>query len=146
LYYGHKNYTKPNKEVGRPLVLFTDDAIKDFLNKKNEPGDRTKKPFFINKRRPVMSLTKVDIIDTIYEKLGIPKKECAGIIESVFDIIKDDLNNGNDVMISGFGKWMVKSKKKRKGRNPQTGKELMIEARRVVTFRPSQVLKKTVNG
>ncbi len=92
-----------------------------------------------------MSLTKVDIIDSIYEKLGIPKKECTSIIESVFDIIKDDLNNGNDVMISGFGKWIVKAKKKRKGRNPQTGKELMIDARKVVTFRPSQVLKKTVN-
>jgi len=92
-----------------------------------------------------MSLTKVDIIDSIYEKLGIPKKECIHIVESVFEIIKDDLDKGNDVMISGFGKWTVKAKKKRKGRNPQTGKELMIHARKVVTFRPSQVLKGTVN-
>ncbi len=93
-----------------------------------------------------MSLTKVDIIESIYEKIGIPKKDCVRIIESVFEIIKDDLARGNDVMISGFGKWTVKSKKKRKGRNPQTGKELMIDARRVVTFRPSQVLKGIVNG
>jgi integration host factor subunit alpha len=92
-----------------------------------------------------MSLTKVDIIDSIYEKLGIPKKECICIVESVFEIIKDDLDKGNDVMISGFGKWTVKAKKKRKGRNPQTGEELMIDARKVVTFRPSQVLKGTVN-
>ena len=92
-----------------------------------------------------MSLTKVDIIDSIYEKLGIPKKECIRIVESVFEIVKDDLEKGNDVMISGFGKWTVKAKKKRKGRNPQTGKELMIRARKVVTFRPSQVLKGTVN-
>jgi integration host factor subunit alpha len=92
-----------------------------------------------------MSLTKVDIIDSIYEKIGIPKKECVRIVESVFEIIKDDLDRGNDVMISGFGKWTVKTKKKRKGRNPQTGKELMIDARKVVTFRPSQVLKGTVN-
>jgi len=92
-----------------------------------------------------MSLTKVDIIESIYEKIGIPKKDCVSIVESVFEIIKDDLDKGNDVMISGFGKWTVKAKKKRKGRNPQTGKELMIDARRVVTFRPSQVLKGTVN-
>jgi integration host factor subunit alpha len=92
-----------------------------------------------------MSLTKVDIIETIYEKIGIPKKDCVSIIESVFEIIKDDLAKGNNVMISGFGKWTVKAKKKRKGRNPQTGKELMIDARSVVTFRPSQVLKGAVN-
>ncbi len=92
-----------------------------------------------------MSMTKVDIIDSIYEKLGIPKKDCIRIVESVFEIIKNDLDKGNDVMISGFGKWTVKAKKKRKGRNPQTGKELMIDARKVVTFRPSQVLKGTVN-
>jgi integration host factor subunit alpha len=92
-----------------------------------------------------MSLTKVDIIDSIYEKIGIPKQECVRIVESVFEIIKDDLENGNDVMISGFGKWTVKTKKKRKGRNPQTGRELMIDARKVVTFRPSQVLKRTIN-
>ena len=92
-----------------------------------------------------MSLTKVDIIDSIYEKLGIPKKECIRIVESVFEIVKDDLEKGNDVMISGFGKWTVKAKKKRKGRNPQTGEELIIDARKVVTFRPSQVLKETVN-
>jgi integration host factor subunit alpha len=92
-----------------------------------------------------MSLTKVDIIESIYEKIGIPKKECIRIVESVFEIIKDDLYKGNDVMISGFGKWTVKAKKKRKGRNPQTGAELIIDARKVVTFRPSQVLKGTVN-
>ena len=92
-----------------------------------------------------MSLTKVNIIDSIYEKIGIPKKECVRIVESIFEIIKDDLDKGNDVMISGFGKWTVKAKKKRKGRNPQTGRELMIDARKVVTFRPSQVLKGAVN-
>lgn len=92
-----------------------------------------------------MSLTKVEIIDSIYEKIGIPKKDCVRIVESIFEIIKDDLNKGNNVMISGFGKWVVKAKKKRKGRNPQTGKELMIDARKVVTFRPSQVLKGAVN-
>ena len=93
-----------------------------------------------------MSLTKVNIIDSIYEKIGIPKKECVRIVESIFEIIKDDLDKGNDVMISGFGKWMVKAKKQRKGRNPQTGETLMINARRVVTFKPSAVLRETVSG
>ena len=93
-----------------------------------------------------MSLTKIDIIEAVYTHLGIPKKDCIRIVESVFEIIKDDLGKGNDVMISGFGKWTVKAKKKRKGRNPQTGKELMINARKVVTFRPSQVLKGIVNN
>ena len=93
-----------------------------------------------------MSLTKINIIDSIYEKLGIPKKECVSIVESVFAIIKDDLYGGRDVMISGFGKWTVKAKKQRKGRNPQTGESLMIDARKVVTFKPSQVLRGAVNG
>jgi len=93
-----------------------------------------------------MSLTKIDIIDSIYEKLGIPKKECVSIVESIFEIIKEDLDQGNDVMISGFGKWTVKVKKKRKGRNPQTGESLMIDARKVVTFKPSQVLRGAVNN
>ena len=93
-----------------------------------------------------MSLTKIDIIDSIYEKFGIPKKDCVRIVESLFDIIKDDLNKANDVMISGFGKWTVKAKKARKGRNPQTGKQMTIAARRVVTFKPSNVLRNAVNS
>jgi integration host factor subunit alpha len=92
-----------------------------------------------------MSLTKINIIDAIYEKIGIPKKDCVKIFESLFDIIKDDLDKGNDVMISGFGKWTIKAKKKRKGRNPQTGKEMIIDAKRVVTFKPSKVLRDAVN-
>ena len=93
-----------------------------------------------------MSLTKIDITESIREKFGLPKKDCARIVESLFDIIKDDLNIGDDVMISGFGKWTVKSKKERKGRNPQTGQALMIGARRVVTFKPSSVLRGRVSG
>jgi integration host factor subunit alpha len=92
-----------------------------------------------------MSKTKIDIIDAIYEHLGIPKKDCAGIVESFFDIIKNELHAGNDVNISGFGKWTVKAKKERKGRNPQTGKAMMIDARRVITFKSSTVLRKKVN-
>ncbi|MCX5821339.1 MAG: integration host factor subunit alpha [Deltaproteobacteria bacterium] len=93
-----------------------------------------------------MSLTKIDIIEAVYTHLGIPKKDCIRIVESLFEIIKDDLNKGNDVMISGFGKWTVKAKKERRGRNPKTGKEMMIDARKVVTFKPSTVLRDVVNS
>ncbi|MCG6536782.1 MAG: integration host factor subunit alpha [Syntrophales bacterium LBB04] len=89
-------------------------------------------------------MTKIDIIKSIYEELGIQKKDCVSIVESVFDIIKDELIKGNDVLISGFGKWAVKAKKKRKGRNPQTGKDLTIAARKVVTFKASQILRKVL--
>jgi integration host factor subunit alpha len=93
-------------------------------------------------RRTIMSMNKIDITESIREKFGMPKKECVKIVESLFDIIKADLNNGNDVMISGFGKWTVKAKKERKGRNPKTGKAMTINARKVVTFKPSNVLRK----
>jgi integration host factor subunit alpha len=92
-----------------------------------------------------MSLKKIDIIESVYEQLDIPKKDGIGIVESLFEIIKDDLGKGHYVMISGFGKWMVKAKKKRKGRNPQTGKDLTIDARRIVTFKPSAVLRDKLN-
>ena len=91
-----------------------------------------------------MSMNKIDIVESICEKIGIPKKNCVRIVESLFDIIKDDLNDGNDVMISGFGKWTVKAKKARKGRNPKTGKAMTIDARKVVTFKPSYVLRKVL--
>ena len=92
-----------------------------------------------------MSLTKIEIIESVYEHLGIPKKDCARIVDSIFEIIKDDLNKGNAVKISGFGKWAVRAKRKRKGRNPQTGEPLTIDARKVVTFKPSTVLRDVVN-
>jgi integration host factor subunit alpha len=93
-----------------------------------------------------MTMTKIDIIESAYEQLEMPRKDCVRIIESLFEIIKDDLGKGHDVLISGFGKWTVKEKKKRKGRNPQTGESLTIDARRVVTFKPSTVLRDAVNS
>jgi integration host factor subunit alpha len=83
-------------------------------------------------------MSKIDITESVCEHLGILKKDSLNIVESLFDIIKGELEKGNDVMISGFGKWTVKSKKARKGRNPQTGKEMTIDARRVVIFKPSK--------
>ena len=93
-----------------------------------------------------MAITKIQIVNRLYDHIGIPKKDCVRIVESLFDIIKDDLDKWNPVMISGFGKWTVKAKKKRKGRNPQTGADLTIDARRVVKFKPSNVLRDAVNS
>jgi integration host factor subunit alpha len=92
-----------------------------------------------------MAITKINIVNMLCEHIDIPKNECVRIIESVLEIIKSELEKGNDVLISGFGKWAVNSKKARKGRNPQTGKDLTIKARKVVTFRPSPVLKNELN-
>jgi integration host factor subunit alpha len=93
-----------------------------------------------------MTMTKIAIIESVYEELDIPKKDCARLVDSLFEIIKDELGKGKGIMISGFGKWTVKAKKKRMGRNPQTGESLTIDARRVVTFKPSNVLKDAVNS
>jgi integration host factor subunit alpha len=93
-----------------------------------------------------MALTKIDLVDMIYSELDIPKKECINLVESFFDIIKDELAKGNDVMISGFGKWSVKQKRPRLGRNPHTGEQMIIDARRVVTFKSAPTLRSTVNG
>jgi integration host factor subunit alpha len=92
-----------------------------------------------------MSLTKIEIVTMLYEQIGLPKIECVRMVESFFDIIKSELEEGNPMMVSGFGKWTVKAKKERKGRNPQTGKDVMIKAKKVVTFRPSAVLRDELN-
>jgi integration host factor subunit alpha len=92
-----------------------------------------------------MAMTKIDIIQNVCDRLGFSKKDSARIVESVFDIMKDELAKGDKVKISGFGKFIVKDKNSRRGRNPQTGAEIEISARRVLTFKSSQVLKKALN-
>ncbi len=91
------------------------------------------------------TMTKADIVETIYEKIGFSKKEYADILELVFDTIKETLEKGEKIKISGFGNFVVRAKRPRIGRNPQTGEEIEISARRVLTFRPSQVLKAALN-
>jgi integration host factor subunit alpha len=90
-------------------------------------------------------VTKADIVEQIYERVGFSKKESAELVEKVFDIIKDTLAEGEKVKISGFGNFVVREKNARKGRNPQTGEEIRLEARRVLTFKPSLVLKNVLN-
>jgi len=90
-------------------------------------------------------MTKADLVETIYEKIGFSRKESAEIVDLVFDLMKETLENGQKIKISGFGNFMVREKRSRKGRNPQTGEEIQISARRVLTFKPSQVLRKALN-
>jgi integration host factor subunit alpha len=93
------------------------------------------------------TMTKADIIEAVYEKVGgVSKKEAAEIVETVFNTIKVTLESGEKIKISGFGNFVVREKKARIGRNPQTGEEITISARRVLTFKPSQVLKNALNG
>lgn len=91
-------------------------------------------------------MTKIDIIKNVNEKLGFSKKDSTAIVESVFEIIKDSLAQGEKIKISGFGNFVVKEKNSRRGRNPQTGEEIEISSRRVLNFKASQVLRKALNG
>jgi len=90
-------------------------------------------------------MTKIDIIQSVYERLGVPKKDSARIVESVFELIKDSLAKGETIKISGFGNFIIKEKQPRRGRNPQTGEEISISARKVLTFKSSQVLRRALN-
>ena len=92
-----------------------------------------------------MSLTKDHLIVAIAQENGFPKKQSTEIVETLLKIIKLGLSSGEDVLISGFGKFSVKKKKARKGRNPATGEDIMLEARRVVTFHCSGKLRKKIN-
>ncbi len=93
-----------------------------------------------------MAMTKADIVEALYEKVGFSKKEAADLVEMVFDTIKSTLSQGQKIKISGFGNFVVREKRSRIGRNPQTGQSIEISARRVLTFRPSQVLRFEVNA
>ena len=92
------------------------------------------------------TMTKADIVEKVYQKIGFSKKEASELVELVFRQLKDTLRNGDKVKISGFGKFEVRKKKERIGRNPQTGDQIKISARRVLNFSPSQVLKAMLNG
>ena len=93
-----------------------------------------------------MTMTKADLVERIYEKVGFSKKEATEVVESIFEVVKKRLEHGEKVKISGFGNFVVNEKRPRKGRNPQTGEEIVISGRRVLTFKASQVLKKVMNG
>jgi len=92
-----------------------------------------------------MALTKADIIEVVYQELGLPKNRCTEMVETLLEIIKGSLQNGEDVLISGFGKFCVRNKNERRGRNPATGEDLILDQRRVVTFKCSHLLRQKIN-
>lgn len=102
------------------------------------------KPFTIG--ASVMTLTKAQIIEAIAEHNGYTTKQSADVVETLLEIIKNNLESGEDVMISGFGKFCVKEKKKRRGRNPATGEDMMLAPRKVVTFKCSGKLRDKINS
>lgn len=93
-----------------------------------------------------MALTKYDIVEQLQSELGLPKNHSREAVESVLELIKISLESGDDVLVSGFGKFSVREKAKRKGRNPATGEDAILAARRVVTFKCSGKLRDKVNG
>ena len=93
-----------------------------------------------------MSLTKAQIVENIQDQTGLTKIKATETIEILLEIIKSSLADGENVLVSGFGKFCIKEKQKRKGRNPATGDEMMLNARRVVTFKCSGKLRDKING
>jgi len=92
-----------------------------------------------------MTLTKEKITDGVYNQVGLSKGQSRGVVESLLEIIKQTLERGEDLLVSGFGKFVVKNKAARRGRNPQTKEDLRLRARRVVVFRTSGVLRRKIN-
>ncbi len=91
-------------------------------------------------------MTKADLVEIIYEKVGLSKRESSQIVEAIFEIIRSKLEQGEKVKISGFGNFIVRKKHVRRGRNPQTGEDIQISERNVLTFKSSPVLKKELNN
>lgn len=93
-----------------------------------------------------MALTKDNIINEVYTKLDLTKDEARQVVEQLLEIMKQTLQKGEDLLISGFGKFVVKDKEARRGRNPQTRRDLQLRARRVVVFKTSGILRKKINS
>jgi integration host factor subunit alpha len=91
-------------------------------------------------------MTKAEIVDRVYQKVGFSKKESSEIVDLVFEIVKETLERSENIKISGFGSFVLRKKRARRGRNPQTGEEIEISPRKVLTFKPSLVLKKAINA
>ena len=93
-----------------------------------------------------MSLTKADIADRLFNEVGLNKREAKEFVDAYFEVIREALENGENVKLSGFGNFQLREKNQRPGRNPKTGEEIPISARRVVTFRPGQKLRARVEA
>ena len=93
-----------------------------------------------------MTLTKIQIVESVQNETGFPRNRSLEIVETFLEIIKKTLASGEDVLVSGFGKFCVNEKKERKGRNPATGEDMMLASRKVVTFKCSGKLRDRING
>ena len=93
-----------------------------------------------------MTLSKDDLKNSLFNKLDLSRKKSSQVIETLLELIKKTLEHHEDILISGFGKFCTKKKNQRKGRNPATGEDLILEPRRVITFKCSAVLKDKMNG
>lgn len=91
-------------------------------------------------------MTKAEIVESVHRKVGLSKKDSAEVVESLFELMREQLEQGVQIKISGFGNFNIRQKGPRRGRNPKTGTEIEISARKVLTFRPSQILRDKVNG
>ncbi len=92
------------------------------------------------------TLTRADLTETLHRDVGLSRTESADMVNAVLDLVADELVRGNSVKLSSFGTFMLRDKRQRMGRNPKTGEEVPITPRRVLVFRPSQVMKNLVNG
>jgi integration host factor subunit alpha len=92
-----------------------------------------------------MTLTKADIAQAVFQKTNLGQARSSQLVDNLFKLIKQTLESGEDVLVSGFGKWSVNEKQERRGRNPQTGETLMLASRKVVTFKYARTLKKKLN-
>ena len=93
-----------------------------------------------------MIITRAHLTDSVHNRLDLSKTKSAGLVESVFEIMKNTLENGEDILISGFGKFCIKGKRDRRGRSPWTGEDMVLGSRRIVTFKCFGVLKDRLNG
>lgn len=92
------------------------------------------------------TITRSDVAETIYEEIGLSRKDSTDILDMILDEIVKELSNGNDVKLSSFGTFSLRQKKERSGRNPKTGVEAIISPRKVISFKPSQTMRKTINA
>ncbi len=92
------------------------------------------------------TITRADVAETIYEEIGLSRKDSSDILDMILDEIVQELTKGNDVKLSSFGTFSLRDKKARAGRNPKTGVEAVISPRRVISFKPSQTMRKMINA
>ncbi len=92
------------------------------------------------------TITRADVAETIYEEIGLSRKDSTEILDMMLDEIVHELSSGNDVKLSSFGTFSLRDKKARAGRNPKTGVEAVISSRRVISFKPSQTMRKIINA